>query len=141
MVVGRLLEIALPNGYRTVRDVEAIDRQLVALFESLPQEVRPVIVADWRHCRVLTPAVAERAVEMMTRTNARIARSAILHAVDASTSVLQLMRLIRETEVSYRRLFTEPHQLQLWLSEELGAAELERLRAFLLGTRPSAQRQ
>jgi hypothetical protein len=134
-VVGRLVEIELPDGYRAVSDVEELTKQLMTTVASVPPSVRPVIVADWRPCNVLTPPVAQRAVEMMSGINTRIERSAILHAADASTSVLQLMRLIKETRVPYRKLFTDPTQLHTWLAEVLSDAESERLRAFLIAPR------
>jgi hypothetical protein len=135
IVVGRLLEIEVRDGYRTVADIDELAQKLTATIASVPLTVRPVIVADWRSCNVLTPPVAEAAVTMMSSVNARIERSALLHAADASTSVFQLMRLVKETSVPYRRMFTEPSQLQLWLGEILSDEENERLRAFLLGTR------
>ncbi|HEX5661497.1 MAG TPA: hypothetical protein VFX59_30115 [Polyangiales bacterium] len=135
------MEIDPRDGYRTVSAVEDIERKLQAIIRGLPAHVRPVIVADWRTTAVLTPPVAERVVAMMTATNTRIERSAILHAGEASTSVLQLVRLIKETSVPYRRLFTEPALLQLWLEEILTREESERLREFLMSSRRASQRQ
>jgi hypothetical protein len=142
VVVGRLVEAAVPDGYRTVADVDDMIGKVSHTLSQLNPAVRAVIVADWRQCKVLTPAVSERMAELMVHVNARIERSAVLHAADSSTSVLQLMRLIRETNAPNRRLFTDPSQLRAWLDEVLDDRERERLREFLGGPRLAApQRQ
>jgi hypothetical protein len=115
--------------------VDEVTSQLASTIGALAPAARPVIVADWRNCKVLTPAVAERAVAMMAGANARIERSAILHAADSSTSVLQLMRLIKETNAPHRRLFTQAHELREWVGEVLNERENERLREFLMAAR------
>lgn len=132
------MEVELRDGgYRTVGDVDEVADKLRTLLGQVNPSARAVIVADWRACKVLTPQVAERAVSMMTSTNTHIERSAVLHAADSSTSVLQLMRLVKETNAPYRRLFTEVHQLREWMGEILNQAERDRLRDFLIAPRLS----
>jgi hypothetical protein len=127
------------GGFHTVADVDEMTAKLAAVIGQVRPPARAVIVADWRACKVLTPAVAERAVTKMTSINARIERSAVLHAADASTSVLQLMRLVKETNAPYRRLFTETQQLREWMGELLSPAESDRLRDFLMAPRSQKQ--
>jgi hypothetical protein len=127
------------GGFHTVADVDEMTAKLAAVIGQVRPPARAVIVADWRACKVLTPAVAERAVTKMTSINARIERSAVLHAADASTSVLQLMRLVKETNAPYRRLFTETQQLREWMGELLSPAESDRLRDFLMVPRSQKQ--
>jgi hypothetical protein len=68
---------------------------------------------------------------MLTAVNPRIERSAILHRDDQATSVLQVMRLIKEAQSPHRRVFTNPFEMQSWLGEVLNDTERERLRVFL----------
>lgn len=134
------MEVELRDGgFHTVADVDEMTAKLAAVIGQVRPPARAVIVADWRACKVLTPAVAERAVTKMTSINARIERSAVLHAADASTSVLQLMRLVKETNAPYRRLFTETQQLREWMGELLSPAESDRLRDFLMVPRSQKQ--
>ena len=127
IVTGRLLEIDVGAGYRSVEDVDAMIAMMGAEFARVPEPTRVVIAADWRACRVLTPDVAERAVQMLSRSNPRIERSAILHRDDQPTSVLQVVRLTREAQVPYRRVFTDPAEMKAWLGEILTPAECARL--------------
>ncbi len=138
VVVGRLLEVNVRHGLRTMQDVEDMTRQFRAAIDAAASTVRYVVVADWGTAGVLSPAIAARAGQMMTTNNKRIERSALLHAGDSSTATLQLVRLIRETETPSRRLFTHADRLQLWLRDVLSEAEQERLHAFLSPEHPSA---
>src|SRR4051812_32929771 len=90
VVVGRLMEIDLPAGYRTIDDIDEMCRLRDEQFEALREPSPLVIAADWRACTVLLPAVAARAVAMLAASNPRIERSAILHEVNQATSVLQV---------------------------------------------------
>jgi hypothetical protein len=131
IVEGRLLEIDVAGGYNTVADVTDMIAMIAREFAVVPVRTRIVIAADWRPCKLFTPEVAERAVEMMSGTNPRIERSAILHRDDQATSVLQVARLIKEAQSPHRRVFTNPFEMQSWLGEILNDAERDRLRAFL----------
>ena len=131
IVEGRLLEIDVAGGYNTVTDVADMITMIAREFAAVPVRTRIVIAADWRPCKLFTPEVAERAVEMMSGVNPRIERSAILHRDDQATSVLQVARLIKEAQSPHRRVFTNPYEMQSWLGEVLNDAERDRLRAFL----------
>jgi hypothetical protein len=50
--------------------------------------------------------------------------------MDQPTSVLQVLRLIRETHFDRRRVFTHVEDLQAWLDPVLNAPERSRLREF-----------
>lgn len=132
---GRLLEIDVCAGYREVSDVDAMIEMMAAEFKRVAEPTRIVIAADWRACRLLTPPVAERVVQMLSRSNPRVERSAILHNPEQATSVLQVMRLAREAELPYRRVFTEAAEMKAWLGEILTPAERARLDRLL---RPEA---
>ena len=131
VVVGRVLEIDVRAGYRSVSDVDEMIDNMVAEFARIAEPTRIIIAADWRACRVLTPSVAERVVQMLARANPRVERSAILHDVDQATSVLQVLRLTREAQLPYRRVFTDANEMEAWLGEVLTPAERARVRALL----------
>jgi len=125
------LEIRVGAGYRTVDDINEMIALMSAEFARSTALDHLVIAADWRQCRVLTPEVAERAVLMLSRSNPRVKRSAILHAREQSTSVLQVMRLAREAKLPHRRVFTETAEMRGWLEPVLNAEELARLDLLL----------
>lgn len=129
--VGRLMEIDVAAGYRTVDDVDAMIAMIRAELARVPAKVRVVIAADWRPCTVFTPPVADRCVAMLTGVVPRIERSAIVHRSDHATSVLQVFRLVKESHFDGRRVFTAPEPLEIWLGEILDAEERDRLRRFL----------
>lgn len=133
IVVGRLMEYDVAAGYRTVRDVDDMIASTKRVLAAVPEPTQVVIVADWSRCELLTPEVSARTVEMLTTSNQRIERSAILHRSNQATSVLQVFRLIQEAAHTTRRVFTSPTELMAYLDEVLDAPERDRLRTFLAG--------
>jgi hypothetical protein len=129
--VGRLLEIDLAAGYRSVSDVDQMTAMTARQIDQIPEPTRVVIAADWRACRVMTPVVSDRVVDMLERSNPRVERSAILHGVGHATSVLQLARLTREAHLEVRRIFTDPEDMETWLAEVLTSEERARVHALL----------
>jgi hypothetical protein len=128
---GRLMQIDVANGYRTVQDIDDMIAMIGATLSRVPAETRVIIAADWRPCKLFTPEVADRALKLLTVVNARIERSGILHRDDSSTSVLQVMRLIRESKFEHRRIFTEPAKMEQWLGEIMSPVERAQLKVFL----------
>jgi hypothetical protein len=123
VVVGRLIEVRLDSGVRTVSDVHDWFDGFAAAVATLPPQTRVVVAADWRSCPVLSTDAAECAVERLTKVNPRVERSAALASRTSATSVLQFLRLIRESEHPSRRLFTETGPMIAWLLESLTPAE------------------
>jgi hypothetical protein len=70
-------------------------------------------------------------MHMLARDNARIERSAILHRADQAISVLQVMRLVRESRHPHRRVFTDIQAMRQFLGEVLNERERTQLRQFL----------
>jgi hypothetical protein len=128
---GRLLEIRVAKGYETTRDVDEMIQKIRACVGTLPSDVRHVTIADWRACRVLTKAAAARVIAMMKGTNPRTERSVLLHAHDSPTAIMQVVRLVRESDNDLRRVFSEPEAALDWMGEVLAPHELKRARAFL----------
>jgi hypothetical protein len=129
--VGRVLEIAVPRGYESAADVDAMIGMIRERVAAMPPDVSHVTIADWRGCRVLTTSAAERVLEMLRVANPRTERSALLHLRDSPTAVMQFLRLVREADHPARRLFTDPRELVAWVSEALTPPEVERIRSFL----------
>jgi hypothetical protein len=133
--VGRLLEIDVAAGYQRVEDVDEMIGMIGQSLATIPEPGRGVIAADWRHCKLFTKDVADRAATMLSATNRRVERSGILLRPDQATSVLQVFRLVKEAQSDHRRLFLDAHELIAWLSEVLDERERERLNAFVFQTR------
>jgi hypothetical protein len=120
-------------GYRTVSDVDDMIAMIAAEFARIPEPTRIIIAADWRQCRVFTPSVAERATKMLTGSNPRVERSAILHDAGQATSILQVLRIAREAKLQNRRVFTDSAEMRAWLAEVTQPDELDRLDGLLRG--------
>ncbi len=132
IIDGRLLEINVARGYRTVADVTQMTERIRVVVASVPEPAKLVIAADWRQCPLFAAEVAASVTTMLMATASRIERSAILHRRDQPTSVLQVFRLIKEAQQEHRRVFHHAQELQTWLGELLNPAERRRRAAFLL---------
>jgi hypothetical protein len=131
VTVGRLLELDLGTGFKTVEEVDAFGAGISALlFKHGAGGERLVLVADWRRYELARPDVAERLVSLMRRNNTLIERDALLHRQHAA-STFQLFRIMQEAENAQRRLFTDIPALIDWISEALLPAEIDRARVFL----------
>lgn len=130
------MEIDVCAGYRVPEDIDAMIAMMREQFGRIPEPQRLVICADWRACRILTPPVAERAVQMLIRSNPRVERSAILHNAHQATSLLQVFRLAREAQQqAERRIYTDALEMEEWLGEVLTPEERARVHSML--QRPS----
>lgn len=130
-VEGRLLEIRVGRGYRSVDDVSEMIRMIGESVAKLPPGDRFSIAADWRAVHVMSPEASARAKQMLTNNNPRVTRSAILTLPDNAMTNLQVVRLVREAQNTSRRAFTDATEMASWLSEVPSAAEATRLRTFL----------
>jgi hypothetical protein len=134
-VVGRLLEIRVAAGYRTVADIDEMIERIGASARRLDPGVKFTIVADWRAVQIMSPETATRAQEMLAMVNTRVTRSGILTLPANPPTNLQVVRLVHEAQNANRQHFTSPIAMQRWLSEVLSAEESARLAAFLgIGT-------
>jgi hypothetical protein len=129
--VGRLMEIRVGDGYRSVRDVDRMIVSMQGHMSAMNPGQKCVIVADWRNVSMMAPDTAARAREMLARSNPRVIRSAILSSPDQSLANLQVVRLIREAESTSRRHFISADEQYLWLAEVLTEPERMRLAQFL----------
>jgi hypothetical protein len=139
-VVGRLLEIRLDAGYRSLADVDEMSVLIRGVLNVLPARERVIIAADWRHCTVMGKGIAERTVAMFAIANARALRSGILVMPDSPTTVMQLMRLASESQLADRRVFTSPDAHAAWLEEVTTPQEQARLRVFVARSDEGTQR-
>ncbi len=129
--VGRLLEVRIAAGYRTVEDVDALFDTLDAHVAKLPPGVRHVTAADWTRCVVMAPRAADRLKQRIASVNASTDRSAVLAVTDLPIAVVQFLRIIREAGNPDRRLFYSASEMIGWLEERLTPEEAARLRQFL----------
>jgi len=129
--VGRLLEVRLDSSVRTTEDVDRWFTGVGAALRVLPSGVRAVVMADWRSCPLLSDEASERARLRLTQSNDHVERSAALVFPDSAISVLQFLRLCRDSGTPNRRLFTEEQPAVSWLGEVLNDAERQRLAVFL----------
>jgi len=132
--VGRLLEIRVASGYRSVADVDALFAAIAAAIQGQTYK-QFVLVADWRGCMLMSSDAAQRALERMTGNNHFIERSAVLSSPRSPTAVLQFLRVVRQSNHAKRRLFQDTASLVQWLAEVLNPAELARLGSFLAPAR------
>jgi len=132
--VGRLLEVRIDAGYRTVDEVDALFAALANAVRALPKDAKHVTIVDWRRCPIMAPDCAAYVVQHMVAVNARTERSATVASVEAPTNVLQFTRLIRDSNNPMRQLFNDAESAVTWLSEVLTPKEQQRARAFLART-------
>ena len=129
--VGRLLEIRAAAGYRDAADVdEQFDRIEIELAR-LPITQRAVVATDWRRCPLMSSDASDRMKLRIVRLNDRIERSAALSSGQPAVTMLQFLRLVRESEHPNRKLFEDAVTMTQWLAEVLTLPEVDRLRAFL----------
>jgi hypothetical protein len=129
--VGRLLEVDVKAGYRTVSDVDALFDQLDREVARLPPSQRIVTCADWRYCTVMAPDTSTRLGKRLEGINSRTERSVAVVRPDSPTAVMQFARLIREAHFPDRKVFFNAQGAIDWLAEVLTSEETARLRRFL----------
>lgn len=129
--VGRLLEIRVVAGYRDSADIQHIHAEINRLSELVLNSRRVVLAIDWRKCFVMAEEAAQQLLSSMRGTNARIERSGALLPAQSPTAMLQLHRMLRESQNPARRGFENPQDLIAWLSDVLTPDEVARLREFV----------
>lgn len=130
VVVGRLLEVRVAAGFRSVADVDALFVEIGRQSAGVPTG-QHVTVVDWRQCPLMAPEAAQRLASRIATRNDTTLRSAALASPNSPTAVLQFVRVIRDAGHLDRKLFEDADELYEWLAEVLDAAERKRLRAFL----------
>ena len=135
--VGRLMEISVQEGFRSVEDVEKQRARITAALDTMPKGQLIVIAADWRQCQLMSQPAANAMGVMIGDFNARIERSAILGSPSSPIAVLQFLRVVRESRHSARRVYEDRAQMLTWLGACLTDAERERLIDFILPARDS----
>ena len=125
------MEIRLAAGFRSVADVDKMLASVGAQSALLGRDAPFVIAADWRGVGLMAPDTAARASEMLTQTNPRVLRSAILVHEAQPTATLQVHRLVKEAQNENRRMFSKVSEQAAWLAEVLTPEELARLYDFL----------
>jgi hypothetical protein len=135
--VGRLMEISVTEGFRSVEDVERQRARITAALETIAEDQLVVIVADWRKCQLMSQPAADAMGRMIGDFNARIERSGILGSPTSPSAVLQFLRVVRDSRHPARRVYEDRASMLTWLGECLTDAERERLIDFILPARDS----
>ena len=131
--VGRLMEIRNEAGFRSLDDVETQRAAIAHALTNVATGALVVICADWRRCPLMAADASDAFGKMIASFNARIERSAILSAADSPLTVLQFLRITRESQHPKRRVVQELSELEQWLTPCLTPPEVARLRQFLSG--------
>jgi hypothetical protein len=139
MTMGRLLEIRVSSGFRTIEEVDAMFRRVASVVAShlrgsgmnAQDSLRHVTIADWRKCVLMSTEAATRLQEGMARSNSNVIRAAALASRESPSAVMQFLRIIRDSQHDGRKLFFEEEQVVQWLGEVLTLTETARLRQFL----------
>jgi hypothetical protein len=129
--VGRLMEIRVDRGFQSIADVEEMRGNITRAFATIAPDVNVVIAADWRRTRLMDGDAADAFGKMIGFFNARIERSGILSSPESPTTVLQFLRVVRESKHPNRRLFDRLSDLTAYLDDLLTPEEKERLAIFL----------
>jgi len=134
--VGRLLELRAETGFRTAQEVDAIFEVIGRELAKIPAHLRSVNVVDWRRCPIMSADASQHLLTLMGQYNPRVERSATLASRESPTTMLQFIRVVRETKHPERRVFFDEDELREWLTPLLTPAEAARLRAFLAYEEP-----
>ena len=129
--VGRLMEIRIDHGYNSLDDVEDMRAKINRGFQQVGPEQQVVVVADWRHTRLMAAEASDSAGKMIGSFNDRIERSGVVAAGDSPLAVLQFLRVIRESKHPRRKLCNDVQELKQWLGELLTPGEAQRLDEFI----------
>jgi hypothetical protein len=131
VLVGRLLEVRVAAGFRSVADVDALFVEIGRQIAGVRAGQRHVTVVDWRLCPLMAPEAAQRLASRIATKNDTTLRSGALASPNSPTAVLQFVRVIRDAGNPDRKLFEDADELYEWLAEVLDPAERRRLLAFL----------
>lgn len=125
------MEIRVDRGFQSIDDVEDMRGNITRAFAALAPNVNVVIAADWRRTRLMAGDAADAFGKMIGSFNARIERSGILSSPESPITVLQFLRVVRESKHPNRRLFERLGDLAAYLGDLLTPEEKERLAVFL----------
>jgi hypothetical protein len=127
--VGRLITTSI-GRLNHPRQVGQIVHAMFDAFQRCPGQA--VICTDWRALHIFAPEVANALIEMLSTTNKRVLRGAILLTPDNATLGLQVDRLIQAANNPVRKTFRATDKLLTWLAEVLTPSELDAAQKFLL---------
>jgi hypothetical protein len=129
--VGRLIE-ARVRRLSSVEDADAYGAEVLAKATAAVPRRGAVLCADHRPAGLYPPLVADRLVELFRPNNVRFERIAILVSPKNVILIMQLERLTREAGSDKRKVFQDALMATKHLAMALDAAELDRVRSFLL---------
>lgn len=126
--VGCLVEV----GFGRLGSVDQVRELSDAVGRAIAKtHDRTAIVVDLRAAAVSSQAVANAAIDLLTRASRPGTRMAVVLRVERDAWTTQLARLIRVVGDPGRRTFLDPGAVLAWLGEFFDEDERERARAFL----------
>jgi hypothetical protein len=127
--VGRLVQTRV-TALTDLRDMCNMQAALHSVLSGVVGQA--VICTDWTQLRVLSPGIAESVCQMLTTTNNKVLRGAILLDPEQATFNLQVDRVIREAGSLSRRTFRDTVKMVNWLAEVTTPEEVACAREFLM---------
>jgi hypothetical protein len=125
---GRLVEAHF-SGRVTEEEIAASDLAMARCFFESSKKI--AICADYRQLSVLSEELSKQLVEVYRRHNSNIEFSGILVAPTSGIAILQMERLVRESQNPNRKAFRSADALMEWLGQHLTIEERARMNAFL----------
>jgi hypothetical protein len=92
---------------------------------------RPTLLADHRPVAIYPQDVAAKMVDLFASLNRRWERAALVVAPTNATLLMQMQRVVRESQNPSRRVFTNAPEACRFLGEILSEAEVTRATQFL----------
>lgn len=127
--VGRLLEIRVRAGYRTLDEIEQLAKEIDSACRTLQPNQRPVAVTDWRACPPLSDEISTVLLKRLGRDAPPTCASIV--APDSPPAVLKLLEDVGGHHPCTRRCFYDVPELLAWLYPFLTRSEYRRLQVFV----------
>jgi len=128
--VGRLIEVKLTSPLMP-SDVQEFVKKHLAIMAQIPGKY--IGVVNLLEAYVFPANVAQSLSQMLSGAASHVERTALLIG-ESAVFGLQVERVIRDANNPNRRVFRNPREMVLWLSEVLTPAEQRRLEQFVHDT-------
>lgn len=122
--VGRLIEVVIETP-PSPSEWKALGIQLSSLHARLEKYM---YCANISRAKLLQPEEVAPVKKIMLLDNPRLVRTAIYLGSNSATLMLQMERLIRETENPVRKTFRDAQKLISWMTEVTTPEEEQRIR-------------
>jgi hypothetical protein len=128
--IGRVIEVRIESPAHR-GEWDAFAKGLPDILQRMPKSF--MYCADVSRATLLAPEEAESAKDIMRKDNPRLIRTAIYLGDNSSLMMMQMERIIRETNNPARKTFRDLGKLLSWMSEVTTPGEQERINRFYRG--------